>query len=297
MSSTQPLPTPSYDDKASVLRNPDVMNVGAYEGVEGHGGDQGVAALFQHDFWGNEMWGSGWTHNSYRPLVVLSLRWNRLMAGVDNGTWWYHVTNVVIHAIVCMLAAALCLRQFGADRRVAATCAAVLFALHPLHTEVVANITGRAETMCSACMLAAILCYAKAVDAACGASHISGHNSSSKRSTKKSAGTLRVELRHGREDGQCARTLTWTAVLWILLAHVGVIVGGLCKETALATPALFLAYDLCHHTAALLAARRQAGMVTLARACLRTVACARGVLVIVAGATLAYIRVIVMSSG
>ena len=67
--------------------------------------------------------------------------------------------NTLIHGGVCALAALVVLRFFGRQRRLLATVAATVFAVHPVHVEVVANITGRAETLSAACMLASVLSY------------------------------------------------------------------------------------------------------------------------------------------
>jgi len=65
----------TYDDKVAILSNPDVSNPHA-----------NVWDLWFHDFWGNAMMGSQrgnatWTHNSYRPIVVMGLRIERQIAG------------------------------------------------------------------------------------------------------------------------------------------------------------------------------------------------------------------------
>lgn len=109
-----------YDDKP-VLRNPDVT------------GARPLSAMWYHDFWGYAMWGDSWTHLSYRPLVVLTLRLNR-MTGL--GLPGMHATNIAIHAGVVILALFLCMALFPSSRRAEAAAAALLFAVHPIHTEV-----------------------------------------------------------------------------------------------------------------------------------------------------------------
>ena len=109
-----------YDDKP-VLRNPDVK------------GTRPLSEVWYHDFWGFAMWGGSWTHLSYRPLVVLSLRLNH-MTGL--GLPGMHATNIAIHAGVVVLALFLCMTLFPRSRRAEAAGAALLFAVHPIHTEV-----------------------------------------------------------------------------------------------------------------------------------------------------------------
>ncbi len=49
--------------------------------------------------------------------------------------------------------------------------AALLFALHPVHTEAVAGIVGQAELLCAAAAIPALASYVYAADARCAASH------------------------------------------------------------------------------------------------------------------------------
>lgn len=79
-----------YDDKVAVGGNPDVClnNVTMYD-------------IFTHDYWGNDILRrriGGWTHDSWRPLVTLSFRFNhRILSGLD--TWSYHLTNILINCV------------------------------------------------------------------------------------------------------------------------------------------------------------------------------------------------------
>lgn len=41
------------------------------------------------------------SHKSYRPLTVFTFRLNYMMHQLE--PWGYHVTNVVLHAVVCSL--------------------------------------------------------------------------------------------------------------------------------------------------------------------------------------------------
>ncbi len=150
-----------YDDKVAVGGNPDVVlpNVTLRD-------------IATHDFWGNDILRrrpGGWTHDSWRPIVTLSFRANHKMGGLD--TFVYHVSNVVIHSSVATMAYALAWTLLrppmragaaadanGARRRsLQAAAAALLFGLHPVHSECVANITSRADPM------AAFFCFAAAI--------------------------------------------------------------------------------------------------------------------------------------
>jgi tetratricopeptide (TPR) repeat protein len=77
----------------------------------------------------------------YRPLVSLSYAFNYAVGGLN--AVGYHLVNVLAHALVTWLLYLVALQmRFPSE---AALVSAVLFAIHPLHTEAVTNIVGRAE--------------------------------------------------------------------------------------------------------------------------------------------------------
>lgn len=87
----------------------------------------------------------------YRPLTMLTYRANAALCPSPQA---FHAVNVALHALVTLLA-------FGALRRVTGSVslafpAAALFAVHPIHTDAVTNIVGRAELLAAAFVLAAI---------------------------------------------------------------------------------------------------------------------------------------------
>lgn len=77
----------------------------------------------------------------WRPAFHLSLALNRLLTGP--GAWGFHLVNILLHACVAALLWHVA-RRLGASH-FTATFAAALFALHPVHTEAVVGIVGRAE--------------------------------------------------------------------------------------------------------------------------------------------------------
>jgi len=85
----------------------------------------------------------------YRPLTVATyvLDWR-----VD-GAAWFHAVNVLWHALVSVLVALLARRWAGDG---AALVAGVVFAVHPVHVEAVANVVGRAELMAAAFTLLSV---------------------------------------------------------------------------------------------------------------------------------------------
>ena len=91
----------------------------------------------------------------YRPLLTISFALNYAVGGLN--PLGYHAVNVLLHAIVS-------LAVYGVGRRLflspaGATVAGALFAVHPLHTEVVAGIVGRAESLMALGVLLALAGY------------------------------------------------------------------------------------------------------------------------------------------
>ncbi len=91
----------------------------------------------------------------YRPLLTISFALNHAAGGLN--PLGYHVVNILLHAGVS-------LGVYGLGRRLfltpeGASIAGALFAVHPLHTEVVAGIVGRAESLMALGVLLALVGY------------------------------------------------------------------------------------------------------------------------------------------
>ncbi len=91
----------------------------------------------------------------YRPLVTISFALNYAMGGLR--PIGYHVVNILLHAGVSLAVYALGCRLLLT--RGGATVAAALFAVHPLHTEAVAGIVGRADLLMALGVLLALHGY------------------------------------------------------------------------------------------------------------------------------------------
>ena len=117
--------------------------------------------LHEADVWGvltTHYWGGyegeANVNGQYRPLTVLSFMLDSL-----GGIWpfRFHLTNVILHVVNSLLAYLLCL-NLGLKR--GAILSGLLFAVHPIHAEVVASITfGRADLLASLFSLSALLLY------------------------------------------------------------------------------------------------------------------------------------------
>lgn len=115
-----------------------------------------LSNIFLNDFWGTPIHKEQ-SHKSYRPLTVLTFRWNYAVHGLQPAG--YHLVNLLLHALVSLLYYRVCamfLPEF------ASFVAAMLFVVHPIHTEAVTGVVGRAEMLSSVFFLGALLCYARA---------------------------------------------------------------------------------------------------------------------------------------
>ncbi|XP_019400814.1 PREDICTED: transmembrane and TPR repeat-containing protein 3 isoform X2 [Crocodylus porosus] len=132
-----------FDDVSAILDNKDLHP------------STPLKNLFQNDFWGTPM-SEERSHKSYRPLTVLTFRLNYLFSELNAVS--YHLLNLVFHAVVCVVFLKVC--KLFLDNR-SSVIASLLFAVHPIHTEAVTGVVGRAELLSSIFFLAAFLSYTK----------------------------------------------------------------------------------------------------------------------------------------
>ncbi|XP_050681593.1 protein O-mannosyl-transferase TMTC1-like [Leptidea sinapis] len=132
-----------HDDIPAIVTNGDVT------------GDNSLKQVFFDDFWGTPMEDPN-SHKSYRPITTLSFRLNYALVGLR--PWWWHACNVILHAACCALVARSCVTIARLKRPFAAL-AALLFAVHPVHTEAVAGVVGRADVLACVFFLSSLLVY------------------------------------------------------------------------------------------------------------------------------------------
>lgn len=103
--------------------------------------------ILTSDYWGEQI-----NSGLYRPLTIISFVVNRWILGSE--PWCFHLVNVLLHAATSgLLGLALLACGFGA---VVAWGSALLFAVHPLHTEVVNMAVGRSELLVGLLLFAAL---------------------------------------------------------------------------------------------------------------------------------------------
>ncbi|GMR34079.1 hypothetical protein PMAYCL1PPCAC_04274, partial [Pristionchus mayeri] len=137
-----------FDDRKTIVENGVVR------------GTKPLVEVFTTDYWGDPL-AAKISHKSYRPLTTLTFWLNHQLH--DLWTPGYHVVNLLLHAINTLLVHRLAtvvsriiapgLPGYGA------WAAAAAFAVHPVHVEAVANVSGRAELLSGLFYLAAVLLY------------------------------------------------------------------------------------------------------------------------------------------
>ena len=95
----------------------------------------------------SHIWSFRYPHllaNYYRPLFLTWLRLNDVVFGLR--PWGWHLTSVLAHVAVTWLVYRLSLKLIAARRWLAAV-AALIFGLHPVHAEAVADVTSIQEPL------------------------------------------------------------------------------------------------------------------------------------------------------
>ena len=95
----------------------------------------------------------------YRPLTTLTYLWNYAVLGDGPNAGGYHAVNFALHAVNIALVYLLGLAVFA--EAWPAFAMAALWALHPILTESVTNVVGRADLLAAFGVLAGLLCYVR----------------------------------------------------------------------------------------------------------------------------------------
>ena len=93
----------------------------------------------------------------YRPATTASFLVNHAVLGNDTRPTGYHVVNLLLHALNVGLVYALVRRVAGSTE--VGRLAAALFAVHPIATEAVTYVAGRADLLAAASVLGALLLH------------------------------------------------------------------------------------------------------------------------------------------
>ncbi len=123
---------------------------------------QNIQAILQGGYWyGNSPRAA--TSGLYRPLATLSYLLNYSVLGNGARPAGYHIVNLLLHEVNVALVYALGVLIFGTAAPALAL--AAVWGLHPLLTESVTNIVGRADLLAAFGVLAGLLCHVRATSA------------------------------------------------------------------------------------------------------------------------------------
>ncbi|OYT72867.1 MAG: hypothetical protein CFK52_03435 [Chloracidobacterium sp. CP2_5A] len=117
----------AYDDSPIIVNNPTIRSLANAPG------------LFLSGYWDHRQAGL----SNYRPLLAVTLAADYALWGLRPAG--YHLTNIMLHASNVGWLFYL-LRAYRVAPATSAL-AALIFAVHPVHTEAVANVIGRAELL------------------------------------------------------------------------------------------------------------------------------------------------------
>ncbi len=131
-----PAPFKTMDDQYSIVANPLLRP------------DGNVQQIFTQGFFGD--------HSYYRPMVMLSFKLDYQLFGLNS--FFYNLENVLIHILNALLVICLTVQLTG-QRRLGVL-VGLLFAIHPIQWEAVANISGRAVLLCTLFSLMAFAAFA-----------------------------------------------------------------------------------------------------------------------------------------
>ncbi|XP_034018928.1 protein O-mannosyl-transferase TMTC2a [Thalassophryne amazonica] len=133
-----------YDDSRAIKTNQDLLPETPWTNI------------LYDDFWGTLLTHSG-SHKSFRPLCTLSFRLNYTLHGLH--PWGFHLLNVALHGLVTALFTTFSRHLLGGG--LWTLLAGLLFASHPVHTEAVAGVVGRADVGAALFFLLSLLCYVR----------------------------------------------------------------------------------------------------------------------------------------
>lgn len=103
-----------------------------------------IKDVFTRDFFGFQ--DNARKYGYYRPMITISFMIDYQLWKLK--PWGYHVTNVLTHFVSTIFVFLIFLRLF--DRKpLGPFIGALLFAVHPIHTESVTWISGRTDTICA----------------------------------------------------------------------------------------------------------------------------------------------------
>ncbi|CAH1098557.1 unnamed protein product [Psylliodes chrysocephalus] len=184
-----------FDDNEAIIKNKDVMP------------HTPLINIFKNDFWGTDITLNS-SHKSYRPLTILSYRFNVLYSKDKLDAFQFHATNIILYGLLCLLTVPvfelfLKKSKYATNVHDIAYFSSLLFTVHPVHTEAVAGLVGRADILSSVLFCIIILLYHR--------------------------------VRNTKDEG---------VVFWFFMIIFLTACAVFCKETAIAVLGLLIFYDI-----------------------------------------------------
>ena len=146
----------------------------------------------------------------YRPIVSSTYAIDFAIWKLD--PWGFHLTNVIIHIVACLILFALLMAIFKGKKYaiLASLIGTLVFLAHPIHTEAVSWVSGRTDSMVTIFFFASFLYYVKFI-----------HSKEDKKS---------------KDDPQ--RMLMWSLIFYFC--------GLLSKEMIITMPVIIVLFDLVY---------------------------------------------------
>jgi len=107
--------------------------------------------------WQRPYWGEKKSQGLYRPLTLFSFWFNSRICGLNSPG--FRIVNLILQIIISMLIFKL--GRVLRLPRVVAGLAALLFAVHPIHTEAVVPAFGRSELLCALFLITGLIFHCK----------------------------------------------------------------------------------------------------------------------------------------
>lgn len=126
-----------WDDESLIVNNTIIRSL------------RNIPALFEPDAWPTQY------AKFYRPMQLFTYALDYLLWGTN--PWGYHLTNILLHTLNSILL--FFFISFFIKNKTAAFFAALFFAVHPLHTEAVSYISGRADILALGGLLGMLICF------------------------------------------------------------------------------------------------------------------------------------------
>ena len=120
---------------------------------------ENIDRILTKDYWWPEA-----VDRLYRPVTLASFLFNYAVLGNGANPAGYHLVNLLLHMLNACLLFELALLVL--NNRELALLAAGLWAVHPVQTEAVANVAGRADLLGAAAVLGGLLIYIRSMDMA-----------------------------------------------------------------------------------------------------------------------------------